>query len=174
VKTKYYRREQAGGTRDENYMCDDEPKAKAQDPEKHGPTGVHTGINKRSERRDKERSGGGEMSGKRKRGTRRSGADHVLTSLTLRVTMPTVPDPISRWASGWSEVALGRVPRVGDDDEGRAVNVVKSILRHLGVGGARRRYGVETIECTGGESTESSGPREGAEVNRNKSEINRK
>jgi len=65
-----------------------------------------------------------------------------------------VPDPISRYASG-------RVPGDRADDEGRTVNDMKSVLRHKGVEGTRRRYGVETSECPGGESTEASGPGKG-------------
>jgi hypothetical protein len=57
----------------------------------------------------------------------------------------------------------GPGPSIGDDDEGRTVNFMKSILRHQGVGGTRRRYGVETSECAGGrreyggEQTEEGG-----------------
>jgi hypothetical protein len=58
-------------------------------------------------------------------------------------------------------MALGRVPRARDDDEGRTVRDVKSIMRHQGVGGTRRRYGVETSECSGSESPEPSGPGKG-------------
>jgi hypothetical protein len=54
-------------------------------------------------------------------------------------------------------VAPGRVPRDWDDDEGRTVNDVKSVLRHEGVEGTRRWYCVETSECSSGESTEASG-----------------
>jgi hypothetical protein len=53
------------------------------------------------------------------------------------------------------------------------VNDMKSMLRHQGVEGTRRRYGVETSEFGrreyGGERTG-----EGVEMNGNKSEINRK
>jgi hypothetical protein len=46
-----------------------------------------------------------------------------------------------------------RVPRDRDGDEGRTANDMKTILLHQGSGGTRRRYGVETSACSGGEST---------------------
>jgi hypothetical protein len=54
-----------------------------------------------------------------------------------------------------------RVPRDRADDEGRTVNDMKSMLHHQGVEGTRRRYGVETSECSGGESMEASRPGKG-------------
>jgi hypothetical protein len=82
------------------------------------------------------------------------------SNLTLRVTTPTVPDPILRYASG-ERGGPGRVPRDRDGDEGRTANDMKTILRHHGLGGTRRRYGAETSARSGGESTAVSGPGEG-------------
>jgi hypothetical protein len=98
-------------------MCGDEPRAEAHATGKRGPTGVRTAI-KQTERKERQGTVRRRGNGNEKGGTRRSGdgaSDHVITSLTLRVTMPTVPDPISRPASGWSEGAyqeLGMMTRV--------------------------------------------------------------
>jgi hypothetical protein len=103
----------------------------------------------------------GDMSGKEKRGTKWKGdgaTDHVL------IELDTACHDGTRSNFALCERAErggpGRVPRGRTDGEGRTANDTKSDLRHQGVEGTRRRYGVETGGRRG-ESTEASAPGEG-------------
>jgi hypothetical protein len=63
----------------------------------------------------------------------------------------------------------GRVPRDRDDDEGRTVNDMKTILRHQGSGGTEVRCRNE--RAVGRQEYGGDRTGEGAGMNRNKSEI---
>jgi hypothetical protein len=89
-------------------------------------------------------------------GAYRVGVLELMIPLHYRLGSTVVVRP-SRFG-----VVPGSIPGLDRaDDEGRTMNDMKSMLRHQGVEGMRRRYDVETSECSGGESTKASGPGKG-------------
>jgi hypothetical protein len=140
-----------GGTRDENYMCDGEPKPKAQDSGMRGPSGVYTG---RKQKRRKERPGTVRRRGKEWLSERYSYARTNESGAARHDAECTISN--SALASG---AGLRRIPGAGSYE-----NYLTSSWEWRYA--ATVRCG-ETSERTDSASTVESEPSEGVGENRN-------